>query len=271
MDEKFEHLLSDVIACARTAGEKILSIYHREFGVTQKDNNTPLTEADMAAHRYIVDFLQQLTPEIPILSEESSDIPWQQRQQWQRYWLVDPLDGTKEFIKRNGEFTVNIALIDQHRPILGVVYAPDKQCLYYAAEGIGAFQQQNNQAVQPITVSPHQSHQAWQVVASRSHPSPALSELLDHLEQYELLSMGSSLKLCLVANGQANLYPRLGLTSEWDTAAAQCVVEQAGGLVVTLEGQALSYNQKDSLLNPYFIVAASKLDLAACHPLIENV
>lgn len=224
-----------------------------ETGETSKPDNSPLTLADMAAHRTIVEALTRLTPEIPILSEEASEILYPVRSQWIRFWLVDPLDGTREFIKRNGEFTVNIALIENGEPILGVVYAPVLDVCYYGARGAGAFVQRGNAVAQPIAVKPHAAGEPIKAVASRSHTDARTEALLKQLGDYQCISMGSSLKLCLVAEGAAHLYPRLGPTMEWDTAAAHAVVNAAGGIVCDMNGRELHYNKVD-LHNPDFLV-----------------
>jgi len=246
-------LLDGTIALAKEAGERIMTIYNRDFSVVQKDDNSPVTEADMAAHAVIDDGLEALAPEYPLLSEESAAIPFEDRARWEYYWLVDPLDGTREFIKRNGEFTVNIALIHEHRAILGVVYAPALSLCYYAAQNLGAYKQEGNKAAVPIKVQSH--HRDKVIVAgSRSHRGESLERFLTNLGGYELLSMGSALKSCLVAEGTADIYPRLGPTSEWDTAAAHCIVEEAGGRLTNMQMQDLPYNTKESLLNPHFFV-----------------
>ncbi|MBL4660674.1 MAG: 3'(2'),5'-bisphosphate nucleotidase CysQ [Alcanivoracaceae bacterium] len=246
-------LLNKIEQTALKAGKAILEIYNSaDFGVEIKSDDSPLTKADLAAHNIIVADLQNITPDVPILSEESADIAFAKRSQWNKYWLVDPLDGTKEFIKRNGEFTVNIALIENGHPILSVVYVPVQDITYTAAKGYGAFKKINDNRQQINTHKPARNTPV--VVGSRSHISEDVKEYLDKLGEHEMTAMGSSLKFCLVAEGKADLYPRLGLTSEWDTAAAQCIVEQAGGRVVTLDDEALLYNKKDSLLNPYFMV-----------------
>ncbi len=247
-------LIDAVKKIAQHAGERILEIYESDdFSIKQKADDSPLTKADMAAHNMIVSGLQKLTT-IPILSEESAHIDFTERQTWTRYWLVDPLDGTREFIKRNGEFTVNIALIDNHNVILGVVYVPVTGVCYYAAQGMGAFKQQPSQNVQPIKVRATDMTQLT-IAGSRSHASPKLKSFIDTLNtKVKLISIGSSLKSCLVAEGQADIYPRFGPTSEWDTAAAQCVVEQAGGFLTDLMLKPLRYNTKASLLNPHFLV-----------------
>jgi 3'(2'), 5'-bisphosphate nucleotidase len=251
-DNHYSSLLNPVKTIAEVAGEKIMAIYGTEFKVDTKEDKSPLTEADLAAHHYIVDELEKISS-YPIISEESSDIPFAERATWETYWLVDPLDGTKEFIKRNGDFTVNIALIHQHHPVMGVVYVPVKKQSYYAVEGKGAFKQTMDEAPQRISVK-KQFSDGLVVAGSSSHVTEELKEYLDKLPQHELMSIGSSLKFCLVADGTADLYPRIGLTSEWDTGAAQCVVEQAGGLVTDLQGNKLQYNTKESFLNPFFLV-----------------
>ncbi len=254
-----EHYTGAVIAIAREAGNAIMQVYAGRIAVESKDDNSPLTEADLAAHRVIVQELQRLTPEIPILSEESADIPYAIRSQWPQYWLVDPLDGTREFIKRNGEFTVNIALIDGHQAVLGVVYAPARDLLYYA-NGSGAWKQQGSDAATGIHARPLDPQQIT-MAGSRSHADARLARFIDNvgkkLSAVNLISMGSSLKICMVAEGAADLYPRLGLTSEWDTAAAQCVLERAGGSLLDMEGNTLRYNSKDSLLNPEFFACGA--------------
>ena len=245
--------LYDVRTLARQAGEKILEVYNTEFSVEEKDDKSPLTAADMASHTTIVTRLETLTPDIPVLSEESAKIPYEERASWQTYWLIDPLDGTKEFIKRNGEFTVNIALIHAGVPVLGVVYVPVSGVTYAACEGKGTIKETPGEGEKPISVR-KLSDGPVAVVGSRSHQGDSLKAFLARLGEHEIVSMGSSLKICLVAEGAADVYPRLGLTSEWDTAAAHCVVEQAGGSLTDLEMNRLRYNTKDSLLNPFFFV-----------------
>ena len=238
---------------ANLAGEKILQVYAQDFDVEEKADSSPLTQADLASHHCIVDALEKLTPQIPVLSEESAALPYAERQKWSRYWLIDPLDGTKEFVKRNGEFTVNIALIEDGVPVLGVVYVPVSGVTYYGDIEHGAFHQLPGKPATPMRVS-STCAQPMRVAGSRSHAGDSLKKFLEKLPEHNMVAMGSSLKLCLVAEGKADIYPRLGPTSEWDTAAAQAVVEAAGGQVTDTEMQRLRYNQKDSLLNPYFLV-----------------
>lgn len=246
-------LLNEVITIARRAGNEILAIYNSDFAVEVKDDRSPLTAADRASHQAISGALTRLTPDIPVMSEESAAVDFSVRSRWSRFWLVDPLDGTKEFIKRNGEFTVNIALIDGHEPVLGVVHVPVLDRDYYGCRGVGAFRRDGAAAPRQIRVScPAQD--PVRVVGSRSHGGDSLNVFLERLGRHELVAMGSSLKLCLVAEGAADVYPRLGPTSEWDTAAAQAVVEAAGGRVTGLDGAPLRYNQKAEVLNPHFLV-----------------
>jgi 3'(2'), 5'-bisphosphate nucleotidase len=254
MNNELHQWMQSTIHIAKKAGDKIMAVYASEFAVTHKDDNSPLTEADMAAHNCIIAGLQQLTPDIPILSEESADIPFEERSQWQTYWLVDPLDGTREFIKRNGEFTVNIALIDNHEPVIGVIYAPVLDVFYYACRGTGAFKQ--DQDAEPVAIHTRTKRGKVMLIAgSRSHRGDSLNQMLENIGQHRIISMGSSLKSCLVAEGKVDVYPRLGPTSEWDTAAAQCIVEEAGGVVTTTDMQPMRYNTKESLLNPHFFVS----------------
>ena len=244
-------LLDPVIGIARRAAGAILEIYDGEFAVEHKDDRSPLTAADRAAHGVIVDGLAALPGGFPVLSEEGASVPYAQRRSWQRYWLVDPLDGTREFVKRNGEFTVNIALIENERPVLGVVQVPVRSEVYAAARGAGAFHVAADGARRALRVSRYTGG-PLRVVASRSHASAQLSELLDAFPECRIVSIGSSLKICLVAAGEADLYPRHGPTSEWDTAAAQCVLEQAGGQLTDFQLRPLPYN-KASLLNEPFV------------------
>lgn len=247
--------LPEIKEIAVRAGKAILEIYAQDFEVITKDDSSPLTQADLASHRIIRDELARLTPEIPLLSEESADIPFDVRANWDEYWLIDPLDGTKEFINRNGEFTVNIALIRGSEPVLGVVYVPVTGVTYSGVVGAGAWRSDAGGATETIRVR-IPCADPMVVVGSRSHANPALAGHLEQMGAFELVSMGSSLKFCLVAEGKADFYPRLGPTSEWDTAAAHAVVLAAGGKIVTLDGEALRYNLKESFLNPEFLVIA---------------
>ena len=279
-----DHLLTALLA-SREAGLAILDVYKQEFDVSYKEDRSPLTLADQRSHDIIVDHLTDPSKKsLPILSEEGKDIPFEQRRAWEYFWLIDPLDGTKEFIKRNGEFTVNIALIYQHRPVLGVIYAPVNNIFYFASEGLGAFRLKNDKAFKllegkaseierdsvlkeilkqsdrlPYYDTPLDAHDTKIViVGSRSHPSKEFEAFVKTMknqhEKVDVISSGSSLKLCLVAEGRADIYPRLGPTMEWDTAAGQAIVEQANGSVLNYEtGEPLQYNKKN-LLNSWFIV-----------------
>lgn len=259
-------LLPEVVAIAAEAGRAIMEVYDGEFAVELKDDRTPLTAADRAAHATILEGLGRLAVALPVLSEESAEAERADRRSWPRFWLVDPLDGTREFIKRNGEFTVNIALIDGHRPVAGVVTAPAIGRTYYGAVGHGAFRQVGDDT-RPIAVR-RPAAEPLRVVGSRSHGSPELAAFLDALGPYELKPMGSSLKICLVAEGEADLYPRLGPTSEWDTAAAEAVLLAAGGSMIDLKGQPLTYNARESLLNPHFLAMGD--DIRERLPCLRN-
>ena len=242
---------------AADASIRIIDIYNTEFSVEQKDDRSPLTKADMASHNIICQQLTELAPDIPILSEESSDIPFAVRKQWKHYWLIDPLDGTREFIKHNGEFTINIALIEQHRPILGVVHIPVTGLTYFATKGSGAFRQPRGELPKLIKVKKTKLENIT-VAGSRSHGNEKQQAFIDELGKAKVIAIGSSLKFCLVAEGKVDIYPRFGPTSEWDTAAAQCIVEEAGGTVTDVEFNPLSYNMKESLINPHFLAIADK-------------
>jgi 3'(2'), 5'-bisphosphate nucleotidase len=262
-----EVLIAAVRRIARAAGDAILQIYREHergepVGLQHKKDQSPLTAADLAAHRLISAQLAALTPEWPVLSEESAKVPLAVRRRWSRFWLVDPLDGTKEFLSRNGEFTVNIALIDSHEPVFGVVHVPVKDLDYWgvvsgaAAASKGAWRARlRGTAVEPIRVACTAARPV-RIVGSRSHRGDSLDGFLTRIGPYELVAMGSSLKFCVLAEGGADVYPRLGPTSEWDTAAAHAVLCGAGGQVVQLDGRALEYNHRDTWLNPYFIAYA---------------
>jgi len=236
---------------ARQAADDILAVYHSEFTIQQKDDRSPLTAADLAAHRRIVDGLRKLPPDWPILSEEAADIPWETRRHWTRYWLVDPLDGTREFVKRNGEFTVNIALIEQGVSVFGVVLAPVGGTVWHGVAGAEACRRDGETDTLLRTRAPATG--ILRVAASRSHRDARTEALLARIGDTETLGLGSSLKFCRIADGTLDVYPRFGPTSEWDTAAAQCVLEAAGGVVIAPDGRAFRYNQRPTLLNGDFI------------------
>lgn len=251
MEIDLNELLAIAEKAARAAGDEILKIYDSgDFSIESKSDNSPLTLADKASHNTIVSFLNKTG--IPILSEEGRDIPYEERKNWEYFWMIDPLDGTKEFIKKNGEFTVNIALIHVNQPVLGVVYPPVIDQMYCAVAGKGATLDGKAIKASGKTLS----EPNLKTVASRSHMSPETQEFVDGLTNPEIVSKGSSLKLLMVASGEADVYPRFGPTMEWDTAAAHIVAVEAGGRVLNTDmTEPLKYN-KENLLNPYFIVLA---------------
>ncbi len=259
----YRNLLPTLKQLACDAGDVIMHIYQdpTHWNTQQKSNNTPVTAADLAAHKLLVEGLQQLTPDLPILSEEAEIPDWQQRQHWPRYWLLDPLDGTREFLHRNGEFTVNIALIEAGQTQLGIVYAPDSETLYWGSPAIGAWKSQRLEAGTAIHTRSVEG--TLTLLTSRrhsQHESEAIGQLLPaDASNITTQCLGSSLKLCRIAEGQADLYLRLSPTSEWDTAAGQAILEAAGGELLQLpELNTLSYNSKASLENPGFIASGQK-------------
>jgi 3'(2'), 5'-bisphosphate nucleotidase len=255
--------IAPIIELAQAAGQAVLEVYDTpQAEVTHKDDHSPLTQADLRSHRCIVEGLSAITQHYPVLSEESSARDIAERLDWPTYWLIDPLDGTKEFIKRNGEFTVNIALIHQHQAVAGVVHAPALGLTWYGQVGHGAHKVDAHGHTQTICVRPRPANPTdWRLVGSRSHASAEFNAFMGQYPAAQLVSMGSSIKLCLVAEGSADLYPRLGPTSEWDTAAAHAVVEAAGGQVLAYPDlEPLRYNTNHkSLLNPHFLVCATPL------------
>lgn len=250
--------LQQIVTIAKQAGNAIMDVYAQtDLQVEIKQDDSPVTAADIASHNVIIKGLTSHFTDIPVMSEEDANISWATRKQWQTYWLIDPLDGTKEFIKRNGEFTVNIALIHQGQAIAGVVYAPVLGKCYSGIVGNVAWLEHNGQ-ISRLDISQRSILPIPVVVGSRSHISPDVAAYLHTVGEHQMLSVGSSLKFCMVAEGQADVYPRLGLTSEWDTAAAQAVLESAGGVVVEYPALTpLQYNQKENILNPYFIAASA--------------
>jgi 3'(2'), 5'-bisphosphate nucleotidase len=240
------------ITLARDAAAAILGIYDSAFAVEHKADASPLTAADLAAHRILVEGLERLTPDIPVLSEEAAeDATWNLREGWRRLWLVDPLDGTREFVKRNGEFSVNLALVEDGDIVFAVVQAPVGGALWHATRGAGAFRREGERDVAIQSRRPAQS--PLRVAASRSHRDGRTEAFIAQLGDIEPVSLGSSLKFCRLAEGSLDVYPRFGPTSEWDTAAGQCILESAGGIVVDPKGRPLRYNQRDTLLNGDFL------------------
>ncbi len=256
-DPDFSHLTPSVIDIAHDAGKLILDIYqHQDYQSFIKGDNTPVTTADLAAHKLILERLTKLTPDIPVLSEEDADIDLAQRSQWQQYWLVDPLDGTQEFIARSGDFATIIALISENTPIMGVVYSPVLGITYYAYRGQGAWKHlEMNESVPLNTRKQPQPVKSLSFAVSRRQSQQVLAQYLSNQWDYTMLPLGSAaLKACMVAEGNADGYLRIGPTGEWDTAAIQCIVNEAGGAILNINLEPLSYNQKESLENPNFVV-----------------
>jgi len=255
-------VMEKVVEIANLAAHKIIDVYlDDDFDVHIKHDKSPVTEADLLAHHFIVEQLTALSGNIPILSEESTSTDWQQRKDWPLYWLIDPLDGTKEFVDRNGEFTVNIALVNQGQPIMGIVQAPVLDTVYFAAKNIGAFKSSSSNITSSIkvrNVPVVDDQQIFTVAIGRGCVSDKLKEFYQALPGHNTIRIGSALKTCLIAEGLADIYPRFGKTSEWDTAAAQCILECAGGCVSDMQLNHLSYNTKDCLLNPEFIAYGDK-------------
>jgi len=252
-------MLNDVISIAKNAGLAIKGNYlaNDHVSVTEKSDHSPVTQADLLSHQLIAHALSELDETFPLISEEGKDTPWSKRQTYHRYWLVDPLDGTQEYIHRTDDFAVNIALIEGHEPIIGVVYLPIFDTVYYAQRGLGAFRQIGKSAPTRIRCGQFLETETLRVVASRRHEGKKLAAVLEQIPQHTLIRRGSTLKICVVAEGEADLYPRLGPTSEWDTAAAHIIIEEAGGHITDLLGHPLRYNTKDSLLNPPFIASSA--------------
>tara|TARA_B100001142_G_scaffold209423_1_gene207557 strand:+ start:345 stop:1151 length:807 start_codon:yes stop_codon:yes gene_type:complete len=256
-----EHI-KKLIKISKNAGDAIMDIYESEFDVNFKSDQSPLTKADILSNKIICQSLKKITPELPILSEESSNIPYHERSKWNQYWLIDPLDGTKEFIKKNGEFTTNIALIYKNRPIFGMIYVPARNEIFWGSKEMGSYHINGGSLSNKKKISVSQkTNDNLRIVSSRSHPSEDLKILLDKLENFELVSIGSSLKFCLIAKGEADCYPRFGPTSEWDSAAGEAIVSFAGGKVVTLDNKSLAYNSGESLKNPSFIAHNGNVSL----------
>lgn len=251
---------SSIIPILKTAGQKILAIYEQKeaFSIEEKADHSPLTSADLASHHALVNGLKNIIPQLPILSEESGPTPFEERRKWHRYWLIDPLDGTREFIGRHDDFSINVALIEENQPIMGLVYVPVFDTLYTAVQGKGAYKQVQNRDPEPISTTPYQGGRL-RITISRQHSTEKLRLWLSGLTNYEIIPRGSALKICLVAEGVADLYLRFGRTSEWDTAAGQCILEEAGGALIDLTARSpLRYNTKESFLNPDFLAVGDK-------------
>ena len=252
-------LILDICNISIRAGNKTLEYYKDDIEVTHKDDSSPLTKADLASNKLIIDQLNNLDLGIPILSEESL-VDWKIRKKWSKYWLIDPLDGTKEFIKNNGEFTVNIALIQNNSPILGVIFVPAKSTLYFALKKYGSFSLNTSLVLnsldeaKKITVT--KKSNIVRVIGSRSHSNNTFTDWIDKkFPNAEIVQAGSSLKFCLIAKGDADIYPRFGPTAEWDIAAGHIILNEAGGKILTLDNKEIFYNEKESVLNPEFIAS----------------
>ena len=258
-----ENLL-EIVNISVDAGEVILNYYNQNVDVIYKDDESPLTKADLASHKIITDSIKKITPDIPILSEEEF-IDWKIRKKWKKYWLIDPLDGTKEFIKKNDEFTVNIALIENNRPILGVIYTPALNELFYSIKNFGSYKILTKKKLNTlkeakrISINKKKSNKI-KIVGSRSHSNPILEKWVNkNFNEFDILQKGSSLKFCLIAEGSADIYPRFGPTSEWDIAAGHIILEEAGGKLKSIDNKEILYNEKENILNPEFF-AYSNID-----------
>lgn len=266
-ERKLKELMEIAIKASISAGEKILEVYNKDFDVEFKEDNSPLTLADQKSHEVIANYLSNT--EYPILSEEGRSIPFEERKEWKTFWIVDPLDGTKEFVKRNGEFTVNIALIENNRPILGVIYIPVQQSLYFADTFIGSYKIDKIDSANKLSgvsdfilngksLPLNAQNETFTIVGSKSHMTPETEEFIKNLEnthgKIEVMSKGSSLKICMVAEGKANIYPRFAPTMEWDVAAGHAIAKFAGkNIYIAQTKNELGYNT-ETLLNPWFIV-----------------
>ena len=257
----FNHFLQPVCNIAIQAGIVINTYYKLKTEVSFKEDRSPLTEADLASNKFIINSLSEIDKDIPILSEESL-VDWNVRKNWTRYWLVDPLDGTKEFINQNGEFTVNIALIEKNEPIMGVIYAPALSTLYYASKNKGTYKFFCDQKINSLSDSTRiitnhkKSSDHFKVFKSRSHSNEEFENWVkDFVDDYELIEKGSSIKFCILAEGKADLYPRFGSTSEWDIAAGHIILTEAGGELESVDHKKILYNNKESVINPHFIAS----------------
>jgi len=255
-NKELKSLITEINQISCEAGNIIRKYFNSNYEVELKHDKSPVTTADIAANNYIEEQLSKLTPDIPRISEESENTSYQERKHWQTFWLIDPLDGTREFVKNRPDFTVNIALVHQQQPILGSIYLPMADQLYYATSGDHSYRQ--DQANNPSEIHVAKDLESIpRICGSRYHTGESMQTFLNAVGEHELIARGSSIKSCLIAEGSAHIYPRFGPTWEWDTAAAQCIIVQAGGHLTTLDMQALTYN-KESLLNPQFLAFASK-------------
>ena len=251
-----ENLLK-IVNISIDAGKVILNYYSENVDIIYKDDESPLTKADLASHKIITDSIKKITPDIPILSEEEF-IDWKIRKKWKKYWLIDPLDGTKEFIKKNDEFTVNIALIENNRPILGVIYTPVLNELFFSIKNSGSYKILTNKKLtslneaKKISINKNKLNKV-KIIGSRSHSNPKIQKWVKkNFNEFDILQKGSSLKFCLIAEGSADIYPRFGPTSEWDIAAGHIILEEAGGKLKSIDNKEILYNEKENILNPEF-------------------
>tara|TARA_B110000438_G_scaffold237418_1_gene234795 strand:- start:492 stop:1307 length:816 start_codon:yes stop_codon:yes gene_type:complete len=264
-------LIDDLIVISKEAGKAIMKIYSSDFDFQIKEDLSPLTLADNISNKIICEKLKILTPDLPIISEEGSKISFEVRSRWKKYWLIDPLDGTKEFIKRNGEFTINIALIENNIPILGIIHIPTTNETYWGSNIDGSYYSNERIFKKRIRIS-NNSVAPIRIITSRSHPNKSLNLLLKEIGKYEIIRLGSSLKFCHIASGNADFYPRFGPTSEWDIAAGDAIVRYAGGYISDLNNKPIMYNMKESFLNPNFIVSRNKSEgLAFIQQFRKNV
>ncbi|PCM45240.1 3'(2'),5'-bisphosphate nucleotidase CysQ [Marinobacter sp. ANT_B65] len=250
----YSSILPEVIRVADEASDRVLHIYQSDFKVSYKEDESPITAADIASHEIIVRGLRNISRDIPILSEESVAAPWEERKHWRRFWLIDPIDGTRDFTQRTGEFTVNIAMIEDGVPVMGVVTAPALKEAFWGVKGEGAHKRDRTGLIHRMRVA--EPGEVKRVVASKNHLNDETRAFIDNLGAHQTVQAGSSLKFCRIAEGHADIYPRMGPTSEWDTGAAHAVLRAAGGDVRSLDGLPLQYGKKD-VLNPHFIAAGN--------------
>ena len=250
----YKESINNLIEISMDAGKAIMDVYTTDFNVEKKEDKSPLTKADTLSHDIISRSLKKLTPNIPVLSEESINVSTYERTGWNEYWLVDPLDGTKEFINKNGEFTTNIAFIRENRPIFGIIFAPALNQIYWGSEHNGSFMLDTKDLSSIMEINALKSvGPSICIATSRSHPSKELNNFVKGIARHKVRKIGSSLKFCLIAKGEVDCYPRFGPTSEWDTAAGEIIAKSSGAIVADLEGKSLIYNKRDGFLNPNFI------------------
>ena len=266
-----EDLIKHLLKISIEAGNAILEIYDSNFSFDMKGDESPITKADIISHEIISKSLRKITPKIPVLSEESSNIQFNKRSKWETYWLIDPLDGTKEFIKKNGEFTTNIALIESNTPIFGMIHSPVLDETYWGFHNTGSYMLKGNNYLNAKKIKVTEKKCDLTIVTSSSHPSKKLNIFLDQIGNYNKIEIGSSLKFCLIAKGEADFYPRFGPTAEWDTAAGEAILRYAGGHIATFNGDPLKYNKGSSFLNPYFVASSNRDIIDLFSPFYSNL